>query len=496
MSVAFILGLPLIASALILLPLKQYWAGVITVVSSLLVLVLAVRIALLVSSGNIVTSVLGIGLLKWVSVDGLSGLILLLVAFIGTTAAIYSVGYMAHGNFQPRKIRIYYINFNLFVFSMLAIPILAEPTLVWISVALTTLTSALIVSFEDTREALEAAWKYVVLSLMGAGIALFGFLLLFSALQASGSGASFTWSGLIQAAPGMPPVLLQIAFLLILIGLGTKVGLVPMHTWLPDAHSQAPSPVCALLSGIETSAILYVILRLFPIMQSTPDAHATTWAIVLGLISAGTAAFLLLQVGDYKRMFAFSTVEHMGIILTSVGIGAAGADYAALHQIISHSVTKSFCFFAAGAVFLNLGTRKIASVRGLIRRSPFTAAALVFGGLAITGAPPLAVFISEFSILKAGLSQADYVAMGLLSLFILIAFFGIMLKINQMVFSPPENDTLSIPPDGNPDDNRFHLHLTCRLAMIMAAVPVLVLGLYIPQPLQDLLTQATAALTR
>ncbi len=479
MSIAFILGMPLIASALILLPLKQYWAGVITVVSSLVILVLAVRVALFVSTGKIVTSALGIGLLKWVSVDGLSGLILLLVAFIGTTAAIYSVGYMAHGNFPPRKIRIYYINFNLFVFSMLAIPILAEPTLVWISVALTTLTSALIVSFEDTREALEAAWKYVVLSLMGAGMALFGFLLLFSALQASGSDAAFTWSGLAQAGPGMPPALLQVAFLLILIGLGTKVGLVPMHTWLPDAHSQAPSPVCALLSGIETSAILYVILRLFPIMQATPGAHATTWAIVLGLISAGTAAFLLLQVGDYKRMFAFSTVEHMGIILTAVGIGAAGADYAALQQIISHSVTKSFCFFAAGAVLLNLRTRKIASVRGLIRRSPFTGAALVFGGLAITGAPPLAVFLSELSILRAGLSQTDYVAMGLLSLFILIAFFGVMLKINQMVFGLPDDGVMQNTPYDYTVEHKFRLPFTCRLAMILSAAPVLVLGLYV-----------------
>ena len=152
---------------------------------------------------------------------------------------------------------------------MLAIPVLAEPTLVWIVVELTTLCSALLVSFENTREALEAAWKYVVLSLMGAGIALFGFLVLFAAMHAGGGG-TYTWAGLVAAAPRMPPILLQSAFLLILIGLGTKVGLVPMHTWLPDAHSQAPSPVCALLSGIETTSILYVIMRLFPVMQAVP----------------------------------------------------------------------------------------------------------------------------------------------------------------------------------------------------------------------------------
>jgi hydrogenase-4 component F len=296
----------------------------------------------------------------------------------------------------------------------------------------------------------------------------------------------------------MPPVLLQTAFLLILIGLGTKVGLVPMHTWLPDAHSQAPSPVCALLSGIETTSILYVILRLFPVMQGSPNSHAETWALVLGLISVGVAAFLLLQVRDYKRMFAFSTVEHMGIILTAVGLGASVAGYGAMMQIVSHAVTKSFCFFAAGAVLLAVETRQIASVRQLIRRSPFASAALVFGGLAITGAPPLAVFLSEFSILKAGLMQKEYLATALLAIFIVIAFFGIMLHINRMVFGTRENGNAAAPTnhfDENENGKKFHLPFSCRLALIIAAIPVFVFGFYIPQPLQDLLTQAAAALT-
>jgi hydrogenase-4 component F len=380
---------------------------------------------------------------------------------------------------------------------MLAIPVLAEPTPVWIVVELTTLCSALLVSFENTREALEAAWKYVVLSLMGAGMALFGFLVLFAAMQASGSNNPYTWKGLIVAAPSMPPVLLQTAFLLILIGLGTKVGLVPMHTWLPDAHSQAPSPVCALLSGIETSVILYVILRLFPVMQASPNSHAETWAIVLGLISVGTAAFLLLQVRDYKRMFAYSTVEHMGIILTAVGLGAAAANYGAMQQIVSHAVTKSFCFLAAGAVLLVTETRQIRSVRGLIRKSPVAGAALVFGGLAITGAPPLAVFLSEFSILKAGLEQKYYVVTGLLAIFIVIAFFGIMLHINRMVFGTQESDTTLEQNVSYPGKAGNHcLPFSCRLALGLAALPVLVLGLYIPRQLHDLLTQAAAALSK
>ncbi|HTV47945.1 MAG TPA: proton-conducting transporter membrane subunit, partial [Phycisphaerae bacterium] len=369
MNLLIILALPLAAAILVCLPLKKFWAPGVTLVSCLAVLILSARLAWLASQGQFITAAPQVGIFKWIQADALSALILLLIALIGTTAAIYSIGYMGHQKLRPGKLRLYYANYNLFVFSMLAIPLMAEPTLIWIVVELTTLCSALLVSFDDTREALEAAWKYVLLSLMGAGMALFGFLVLFAAMQAAGGG-TYTWQGLITAAPTMPPVLLQMAFLLILIGLGTKAGLVPMHTWLPDAHSQAPSPVCALLSGIETTTILYVILRLFPIMQAAPRVHAEAWAVIMGLISVGVASFLLLQVRDYKRMFAFSTVEHMGIILTAVGLGASAAGYGAMMQIVSHSITKSFCFFAAGAALLTMQTRQIDGIRGLITKSP------------------------------------------------------------------------------------------------------------------------------
>jgi len=495
MSVIIILLLPLVATALVCLPFKRDWAAGVTVVSCLTILVLAARVAWLVSAGDSVTAGLKVGMLKWIAVDGLSALILLLIALVGSTAAIFSVGYMARENLEPRKLLLYYANYNLFIFSMLAIPVMAEPTLVWIVVELTTLCSALLVAFGNTREALEAAWKYVVLSLMGAAMALFGFLVLFAAMQAAGGGV-YTWDGLVAAAPLMPPVLLQTAFLMILIGLGTKAGLVPMHTWLPDAHSQAPSPVCALLSGVETTAILYVILRLFPVMKAAPNSHAEVWALVLGLISVGTAAFLLLQVRDYKRMFAFSTVEHMGIILAAVGLGASAAGYGAMQQIVSHSITKSFCFFAAGAALLAVETREIAAVRGLIRKSPVASAALIFGGLGITGAPPLAVFLSEFSILKAGLNQRQYLATALLAIFIVIAFFGVMLHINRMVFGSQEGEDAPPTDEHSRGEKVQKLPFSCRLALLLAAVPVFVLGFYIPKPLQDLLTQAAAGLTK
>jgi hydrogenase-4 component F len=493
-SVIVILFPSLIAAVLAGISSRRFWAPAVTVAAALLSLALALRMAWRIAAGGSVTAALDPAWHNWIAVDGLSALILLLIALVATTAAVYSIGYLAHGDPAPVKRRLYYANYNLFVFSMLAIPLLAEPTVVWIVVELTTLSSALLVSFENTREALEAAWKYVVLSLMGAGIALFGFLVLFAAMHAAGAGP-YTWTGLAAAAPKMSPLLTQTAFLLILIGLGTKVGLVPMHTWLPDAHSQAPSPVCALLSGIETTSILYVILRLFPVMQAVPGAHAETWALVLGLISVGVAAFLLLQVRDYKRLFAFSTVEHMGIILTAIGLGASAGDYGAVQQIVNHSVTKSFCFFAAGVVLLAVGTREIAAVRGLIRRAPIAGAALIFGGLAITGAPPLAVFLSEFMILKAGLAQGQYVATGLLAAFIVIAFFGVMVHLNRMVFGAPA-DGAPAEDAAAPAQGVFRLPFSVRLTLAVAAVPVLVLGVYVPKPLHDLLTLAAAALTR
>jgi hydrogenase-4 component F len=495
MTISLILLLPLLATLMVCIPFRRHWAASVTVATSILVLILATRLAWRISIDHIVATAFSVGMLKWIAVDGLSALILLLIALVGTTAAIFSVGYMAHQSLPSEKLRLYYANYNLFIFSMLAIPVMAEPTLVWIVVELTTLCSALLVSFENTHAALEAAWKYVILSLMGAGVALFGFLVLFAAMQAAGGG-TYTWSGLVAAAPHMPPALLQTAFVLILIGLGTKAGLVPMHTWLPDAHSQAPSPVCALLSGVETTAVLYVILRLFPIMRAVPHSHAEMWALVLGLVSVGTAAFLLLQVRDYKRLFAFSTVEHMGIILTAIGLGTSVAGYGAMQQIVNHAVTKSFCFFAAGAALLVVETREIAAVRGLLRTSLAAGTALIFGGLAIAGAPPLAVFLSEFTILKAGLNQGHYVAAILLAAFIAIAFFGVMLHLNRMVFAPLDNAEAAIRNSTGEHKKSSRLPFSCGLALFLAAVPVLVLGFYVPKPLHDLLSLAASEVAR
>ena len=482
MILFWILGLPLSAALVSALPLGRRVAPLVTLASCVAVLALTVMAALRLVAGEAVTAIS-----NWIAIDGLSALVLLLIGTVGSTAALFSWGYIAREE-SSRHQRRYYANYNLFVFAMLTVPMLAEPNLVWTGVELTTILSVYLVAFENTNEALEAAWKYSILTIMGGAIALLGFLALYAGSVSPGEEVPYTWHSLIVSAPNVSPGVLETAFALILVGFGAKAGLVPLHTWLPDAHSQAPTPICALLSGIKTTVILYVILRLIPVLDASGKIDVDDWAMVVGLFSAGIAAFLIIQVTDYKRLFAFSTVEHMGVILAAAGIGGAAGHYGAVYQILNHTLTKSFCFFAAGTALLAVDTRQIADVRGLIRTSPAAGAALLFGGIAIAGAPPLAVFLSEFSILRSGISEQHYLATALLAGFVVVAFFGILYHLNRMVFGRP----LSVPEGPVP----VRLPASCLLTLVIAAAPIIILGFYMPEPLHQLLQLAAGGLSR
>lgn len=480
MILIYILIIPLVAAVLEVLPPGRRVSGVASITSSLLVFLLSIKVSITASEGTVVTAING-----WISCDSLSALILLLIGFVGLLSSLFSWGYMERHLIRERvrKKQRYYYRFNLFVFSMLCVPVLSQIALVWVAVELTTLFSVFLVSFENTTEALEAAWKYVVLTCMGAAIALIGILILYWGMRGV-SRAPFTWTGLLHTSGRISPVLLKTAFLFILIGFGTKVGLVPLHTWLPDAHSQAPSPVCALLSGIETTTVLYAIMRLLPVLGSSHSINTGAWLITAGLVSVAVAAFLLIQVRDYKRLFAFSTIEHMGIIMVAAGLGTSSARIGAAYQMLTHSITKSLCFFAAGALLIIAGTRDISSVRGVIRRSPLTGVSLLIGGLAIAGAPPFSVFLSEFSILKAGIEAGRYITIGLLIVFIITAFSAVMFHINRMVFGSPSGDVAE------------QLPLSVIVSLIIAVVPVVLLGVYMPGRLEHLLINAASVLGR
>jgi hydrogenase-4 component F len=513
MIVIAILALPLLAAALCWIPFTgKRAAAPVTFAASLALLVLTVELA-----ARIIAVQKVVAAPNWIEVDSFGALILVLVAAVGFLACLYSLGYMPRTTHDSSILHHYYGNLNLFIFSMVAVPVVVSPSLEWLAVESTTLLSVLLVGFENNAEALEAAWKYAILTLTGAAIALFGFLLLFWAME-KGGGATYTWTGLAAVASKMPPVVLKTVYLMILVGFGAKVGLVPLHTWLPDAHSQAPTPICALLSGVETTAVLYVILRLIPIMHPALGGVVETWSLIFGLLSVGVAAFLLIQVHDYKRLFAYSTVEHMGIILTAAGIGGAAAHYGAMYEILAHAATKSFCFFAAGAVLLVMGKRDIAAVEGLMRRSLIAGSALLVGALAIAGAPPFVVFLGEFSILRAGISEGRYLVVALLALFLVVAFFGILLHVNRMVFGHPAGPVderpggLAYRPGSTASEQRndsvdgplpqpIHLErleerrlipLSCRLTLLLAVIPVVLLGVYVPHPVYELLSRAAA----
>ena len=477
MTLIAILALPLLAALLSSIRHLRLYASAITIVSASACFALAVYVsAQVIERGRVVA------LPGWFEADGLSALMLVLVSFVVALASIFAHGYMQHGHDEGR-LWWFYGNYNLLAFALLAVPSLAEPNLVWVAVELITLFSVLLVGFDNTSNALEAAWKFAVLTIMGAPIALLGFFLLFWAYRSTTGGAWETWEGLRLAAASMDPNLLKLSFLLVFVGFGTKSGLAPMHTWLPDAHSQAPTPVCAVLSGVKTTVPLYVILRFLSVILASPAARVGNWMIVLGLVSVGIAAFLLIQVRDYKRMFAFSTVEHMGIILTAAGMATQASDFGAVSQILNHAITKSLCFYVAGAMLLILSTREIASVRGLFRVSPFAGGALVLSSLAIAGAPPFPIFLSELSILSAGVHAGHKVVVAVLGVLIVVAFVAILSHVNRMVMGKPAAQV-----------SAGVLPASCRFTVWAAAVPVVLLGVYVPVPVHHLLQLAAQQL--
>ncbi len=480
MLLTLILILPL-GTALFALASRRA-APWITLAATLAVLGLAVTAALEVMANGVLVEVRG-----GFTLDALGALYLLLVAFVGVTAALYSIGYLKarhrEAGYVAPRYRQYYPLFNLFLASMLAVPMLTNLAVMWIAIELTTIFSAFLVAYEDRAEALEAAWKYVVLTTMGAMIALLGILVLYYGIHHAGQPPG--WAGLIAAAPHMSPAVLLTGFVLALVGFGAKAGLVPMHTWLPDAHSQAPASICALLSGVETSAALYMILRLYPALARNPGLpDANIWYLVAGLTSVGVAAFLILQVTDFKRLFAYSTVEHMGIILTAAGLGTRAAHLGTVYQLFAHALTKSFCFYAAGLATIALGTQRIRGSSGLLGSSPLVGWALLLGALAIAGAPPFAIFISEFQILRAGFGAGEYFATSLLTVFIVVAFIAIVYQIGSIVFRDPAPERIPAQP----------LPVSSVLALALAFLPVLIFGVYLPPPLRELVHQAAALL--
>ena len=415
-------------------------------------------------------------------IDPLNVFLVTLTAFVGLTTAIFSRPYMRverdHGKMTPNRMRLYHSMYQLFSFTMLIALTTNNLGILWVAMEAATLTTVLLVSVYRTPASLEAAWKYFILCGVGIAQALFGTVLLYMAAEKviGTEGGALLWTNLDAVKAQLDPAIITLAFAFLFIGYGTKVGLVPMHNWLPDAHAEGPTPVSAVLSGLLLNVAVYALLRCKVLTDGALHSQlAGQLMIAFGLLSVLVAAFFLSRQKDVKRMFAYSSIEHMGLITFAFGIGGPIANYAGLLHMTVHSLIKSGIFFAVGHATQKAGTQNMADIRGLIKVSPTVGWGLMLGSLAILGMPPFGVFASEFLILTTAMREQPW-ATPFLLLALGVAFAAVFSRVQPMVFGETSVRPLAHPPALLP----VFAHLGLGL----------MLGLYIPPYLDDWYRQA------
>ena len=419
---------------------------------------------------------------KYLAFDAFSALLSLIISSIGFFVAFYAIGYLRHevakGIVGPRRVKQFFILFELFLFAMLLASSAANPVLMWIAIEATTLATAFLISFYNKPTATEAAWKYLIINSLGLLVGFLGTLLFLSLPNEIASGGIMTWADLRAAAPEFHPMVAKVAFLFVLVGYGTKVGLVPMHTWLPDAHGKAPSPISALLSGVLLNVALISILRFKGLVDlSLGTAFTSTLLMYFGLASLVLAALIIFTQRSYKRLLAYSSIEHMGIVALGIGFGGVGT-VAAFFHILYHALSKVFLFLAAGNILLRFSSTKFAYVSGVIRALPVTGV-LFFGGfLAISGLPPFGMFFSKFLILSAGANE-HLLVMGTAVIALAVVFYGFFRHVSPMLFGPL--------PEGI---ERGEANLLTLFQLIALAGLYLFLSFSVPEPLLAILSGA------
>jgi hydrogenase-4 component F len=411
---------------------------------------------------------------QYVLVDDLNIIFIVLNTLVGFTTSVFSASYIAHeletGRLTPTYLRFYHAMFQLLMFGMNMALMANNIGLMWVSIELATLTTVLMVGMYRTHAALEAAWKYFILGSVGIALALFGTILVYmAALPVVGEGLdAMTWTVLINRVMGFDPALLNVAFVFLLLGYGTKVGLVPMHAWLPDAHAEGPTPISAVLSGLLLNVALYALLRFKLLLAANPLALAPgPLMVILGLTSLIFAAFMLYRRRDIKRLFAYSSIEHMGIIVFAFGMGGPLANFAGLLHMTMHSLTKSAIFFTVGHIAQVKGTQRIADIRGLTETHPWLGWSLVIGVIAIAGLPPMGIFMSEFLLVSSTFARQPLLAIPLV-FGLLVAFGALLLRVGGIAFGKPTGNTTPVTATSVP--------IFAHLALVLTA------GVYLPPP--------------
>jgi hydrogenase-4 component F len=482
-----ILGAPLAA---VLVTLVDGWraARVATVLAGLVALAMAITIAVTVKHGRVLDSAGG-----WLRVDSLGAVFLLATGLLYAMAAVFSIGYLGVERDSPgfpRFAKRYFALLNLFGWSMLAVPLAADFGTLWVAVELTTIISALLVAIDRTDAALEASWKYVLIASSGLGIALLSIIVIYATgTHVLGDAYIPRFSRFIAHAHQLSHDAVDLAFVLSLVGFGTKVGFVPTHTWLPDAHSEAPAPVSALLSGSLLAAAFYAILRFFQVATATGDRLFAQHAlIVFGVISLVGASFFVLRQGNFKRLLAYSSIEHMGIIALGIGFGAPLAIAGALLHVITHASAKGLAFFGTGSLLRGYDTKEVEGVTNAGRLMPFTGPMFLAASIALCGLPLSGVFRSEFEIVAGGMAGSQYVGVTILLVFVNIAFFGVLWHTARMVLAGPSTGAAAASSRG---ESRPHERSGWMvLAMVGCLIVLVGLGVHLPGDLGALLNNA------
>ncbi|WP_025916259.1 hydrogenase 4 subunit F [Herminiimonas sp. CN] len=415
-------------------------------------------------------------------VDPLNVFLVTLTAFVGLTTALFSRPYMRierdHGKMTPARMRLYHSMFQLFMFTMLLALLTNNMGILWVAMEGATLATVLLVSVYRTATSLEAAWKYFILCGVGIALALFGTILLYLAAdrQLGGDSDALLWTNLNAIKTHLEPAIMSLAFVFLLVGYGTKMGLVPLHNWLPDAHAEGPTPISAVLSGLLLNVALYAVLR-FKVLADGALHNGIPGKLLVGfgLISVLVATFSLSRQKDVKRMFSYSSIEHVGLMTFAFGIGGPIATYAGLLHMTVHSLVKSAIFFTVGHACQKAGSQVIADIRGLVKVSPTVGWGMLLGSLAILGMPPFGVFASEFLIVTTAMRELPW-ATPILLLALGVAFASIFSRVQSMAFG----ETTAKPLAHSPALLPVFIHLGLAL----------MLGLYIPPYLNTWFRQA------
>src|SRR3979490_3280038 len=473
MDLVILLGTPLFGALILSLLGGRRWAPEANVGFSLVTFFAACALtARVVAHGN-----LSVGHEQFF-IDAFNVFLVTLTAFVGLTTSLFSRPYMRieaeNGRVSARQLRLYHSMYQMFIETMLIALTTNNMGLLWVAMEAATLSTVLLVTLYRTPASLEAGWKYFILCGVVISQALFGTILLYFAaekiLGAEGVTA-LLWTHLNAVKGQLEPTVLGLAFVFLLVGYGTKVGLAPLHNWLPDAHAEGPTPISAVLSGLLLNVAIYAVVRCKVLVEGSLHSQLPSQMLMgFGLLSVVLASFFLWRQRDVKRLFAYSSIEHMGIITFAFGMGGPVANFAALLHMTVHSLTKSSIFFAVGHATQKAGSQLIAKIRGLVNLSPTVGWGLMIGTLAILGMPPFGVFASEFLILTTAMREQPW-ATPILLLALGVAFAAIFGRVQPMVFG--ESNVKRLP------------HSPALLPVFAHLGLVLMLGFFIPPYLAD-----------